>query len=94
MSPDFFNSPAGQILAIVLFVWSLFWKGIALWRAAKSDQQYWFVALLLFNTLGILEIIYLFRFAKKRMTIDELSSYFTNLSVKGSMDKLRKRNKK
>lgn len=34
-------------------------KGYALWQAARHNQPWWFVALILINTLGILEIIYL-----------------------------------
>jgi hypothetical protein len=49
----------------VLFViWNLFWKGLALWHSAKRQQGWWFVALLILNTAGILEIIYLFAIAK------------------------------
>jgi hypothetical protein len=65
-----------QFLLYILLLWSLFWKGLALWRAAKENQRNWFIVILLFfiiiNTLGILEIIYLFRFAKKRMTLSEI----------------------
>ncbi|MDO8728923.1 MAG: DUF5652 family protein [bacterium] len=45
-------------------IWSLTWKGLALWRSAELRQKYWFIALLLINTIGILEIIYLFLVAK------------------------------
>jgi len=57
---------------IILFAWSLLWKGIALWRAAKSDQRNWFIVLLVINTAGILELLYLFRFAKKPLQLREL----------------------
>lgn len=40
--------------------WSLAWKGASLWRAAKDDSKPWFVTLLVSNTLGILDAIYLF----------------------------------
>lgn len=49
-----------------LLVWSLVWKGLALWRAAQNGSKPWFIALLLINTAGILEILYLFVFGKKR----------------------------
>ncbi len=91
MSPDFYNTPTGQIIAIVLFVWSIFWKGIALWRAGRLEQKYWFIAILIFNTVGILEIVYLFRFAKKRMTTQELASYFTGMSVENLSSKLKRK---
>ena len=47
-----------------LLIWSLIWKGMALWRSARNGQKYWFIALLIVNTVGILEIIYLKFFAK------------------------------
>jgi len=52
----------------LLLVWSLFWKGLALWRAAKENQKYWFIAFLFINTVGLLEIAYLFLFAKEKLT--------------------------
>jgi putative effector of murein hydrolase len=48
-----------------LLLWSLVWKGLALWRSARNNQRYWFITLLVVNTAGLLEIIYLFFFAKK-----------------------------
>ena len=47
-------------LVPILVVWSLFWKGFALWRSAQNRQGWWFLILLIVNTMGILEIIYLF----------------------------------
>jgi len=52
------------IIALAI-VWTFIWKGFALWRAAELHQKYWFIAILLINTLGILEIIYLFFVARK-----------------------------
>ena len=52
------------IIALVI-IWSLIWKGLALWRSAGLRHKYWFIALFLINTLGILEIIYIFLVAKK-----------------------------
>lgn len=49
---------------VLIIIWSLFWKGLGLWHSAKSNQPWWFLALLLFNTVGILEIVYLFGFLK------------------------------
>jgi len=45
---------------VVVLAWSLVWKGLALWRAAHRGEKVWFIVFLIFNTLGILEIIYLF----------------------------------
>jgi hypothetical protein len=44
---------------IPIVVWSSVWKGLALWHAAKRSDKWWFVALLVINTVGILEICYL-----------------------------------
>jgi len=55
-----YNNP----LFYLIIVWSLIWKGIALWHAARNRQLAWFIALLIVNTIGILEIIYLL-FARK-----------------------------
>ena len=49
---------------VVLIVWSLFWKGLALWHAGRRGQPWWFVIILIINTVGILEIIYLFAVCK------------------------------
>lgn len=54
-------------LWIPLLIWSLAWKGAALWRAARREQKQWFIALLIINTLGILEILYLFVFTKREV---------------------------
>lgn len=51
---------------IIFSIWSLIWKGLALWKAARQDSKVWFVALLIINTLGILEILYIYIFSKSR----------------------------
>jgi hypothetical protein len=64
------------ILLYILSLWTLIWKGLALWRASKQSQRNWFIVLLVLNTVGILDIIYLFRFSKDRMTIAEVTQWF------------------
>ena len=59
---------AGATLFILLLVWSLVWKGMALWRAARLGKKWWFIALLAINTFGILEILFLFVFGKKTIS--------------------------
>lgn len=51
-------------LLIVVALWTVVWKGLALWHAARRGEPRWFVALAVINTVGILEIIYLFGVAK------------------------------
>jgi len=55
-------------LFALLLIWSLAWKGLALWEAARREDKAWFVILLIVNTAGILEIIYLFAVAKIQRT--------------------------
>ena len=50
----------GGVWLVVLILWSLLWKGLALWHAGRRGQPWWFVIMLVINTIGILEIIYLF----------------------------------
>lgn len=57
--------PMLLIWMIPLMIWSIIWKGLALWKSARSKQLAWFVVLLVLNTAGILEIIYLIWFQKK-----------------------------
>ena len=45
---------------ILSIIWVLPWKGYSLWMAAKRNDAKWFVAILILNTLAILEIIYIF----------------------------------
>ena len=52
-------------LIIIISIWELIWKGIALWRTGRNNQLKWFVALLILNTAGILPILYLLFFQKK-----------------------------
>lgn len=53
------------VFLVLIFV-DLILKGLALWRSARNKQQYWFVALLLVNSLGILPLIYLGFFEKEK----------------------------
>jgi len=48
----------------MLFIWSLFWKGLALWHSARRSEQWWYIVMLVISTAGILEIFYLFVFAR------------------------------
>lgn len=58
------QNPLVVVLLGALALWSLAWKGLALWRAAEKKSKPWFIVLLILNTAGILEIIYLFAVAR------------------------------
>jgi len=55
---------ATLVLVMVLSIWTLIWKGLALWKASKKNSIPWFIILLVVNTIGILEILYIFVFSK------------------------------
>ena len=56
---------AGNAWLVPLIFWTLFWKGIALWKSGRNNQLYWFIALLVINTAGVLEIMYILWFQRK-----------------------------
>ncbi len=51
-------------ILFLVVVWSTVWKGIALWKSAKRNSVLWFIILLVVNTVGILEILYIFLFSE------------------------------
>lgn len=59
-------------IVVVAALWVIPWKGVALWRAAQLKQKCWFIALLIINTLAILEILYIFVFGKKQKIQTEI----------------------
>lgn len=54
---------------IFVAIWALPWKGYALWRAARLGQKWWFITLLTVNTLALLEILYIFIFSKRELSV-------------------------
>ncbi len=53
------------VVFFILMAWTLYWKGMALWKASKANKEKWFIVMLILNTLGILEILYIYVFSKK-----------------------------
>jgi len=51
---------------IALALWSIYWKGRSLWKSARAGHTGWFIALLLINTAGILDILYIYVFSKPK----------------------------
>lgn len=60
------DDPVKGTILIILLIWSMIWKGIALWKAGKNGQMIWFIAMFILNTVGILEILYIGFFQKKK----------------------------
>ncbi|MBI2644181.1 MAG: hypothetical protein HYW95_01575 [Candidatus Wildermuthbacteria bacterium] len=66
---SFVNSWADSLVLLVIALWTLPWKGIALWKAAHREEKIWFIAILILNTFAILEILYIFVFSKGKFAI-------------------------
>ncbi|OGH24266.1 MAG: hypothetical protein A3B47_04550 [Candidatus Levybacteria bacterium RIFCSPLOWO2_01_FULL_39_24] len=41
-------------------------KTVALWKAARNSQLYWFIFLAVVNSAGVLPLLYILFFQKKR----------------------------
>ncbi len=50
---------------IPLVLWSIIWKGIGLWKAGRNNDLIWFIVMFIFNTAGVLPILYLVFFQKR-----------------------------
>ena len=64
--PNSSLTSAQVTLLVILVIWSLIWKGIALWRAARKGDTAWYVLMLILNTIGIVEIFYIIFFSKTK----------------------------
>jgi len=61
-------------LFTLVTIWTLVWTLLALWKAARKKHIAWFIVMGILNTLGILEILYLYLFSniersKKKLKI-------------------------
>lgn len=61
-----FNINSEVLILIIAVLWTLPWKGFALWKSARRGDNIWFVVLLLINTLAIVEILYIFIFSERK----------------------------
>jgi len=64
---EFLPGAGFWLFMALLVIWSSVWKALALWKAAKNNSVGWFVVLFIINTAGILEILYIYVFGKKKM---------------------------
>jgi len=46
-------------LVVICALWDAVWKLIGMWRAGRNNELAWFICIAIFNTLGILPIIYI-----------------------------------
>jgi hypothetical protein len=54
--------------AVLVAIWDGVWKLIALWKSARQEQLAWFICLAIFNTAGILPILYILYFQKNEQS--------------------------
>jgi hypothetical protein len=52
-------------LIIVLALWEAVWKITAMWKSARNNHLAWFICIAVFNTAGILPIVYILTNKKK-----------------------------
>ena len=53
-------------LLSVILIWSIVWKLLALWKSARKGSLVWFIILGVVNTVGILEILYIYVFSEMK----------------------------
>ena len=53
-----------EIIFPIVSLWTVVWKGLSMWKAGKKDSRVWFVLLLIFNSVGLLDILYIFVLSK------------------------------
>ena len=58
---------AVAFILFVIIVWTVVWKLLALWKAARKGSVIWFIVLALFNTVGILPILYIYVFSEMKL---------------------------
>lgn len=69
MDPLSISSLASELgipfwVLVIVLIWSAIWKALALWKSARLKSPIWFIILFVVNTMGILEILYIFLFSK------------------------------
>ncbi|MGI6320433.1 MAG: DUF5652 family protein [Bacteroidales bacterium] len=66
-----FSANKIHLILIILIVWDMVWRSIALWKSARNKHLAWFICLIIFNTIGVLPIIYILidRYKKKEEEI-------------------------
>jgi hypothetical protein len=58
------------VVLILVVIWDSVWKLIALWKSARNQQLAWFICLAIFNTAGILPILYISLFQKPGLPVE------------------------
>lgn len=56
-------------IIIIVTIWDGVWKLIGMWKAARNNHLAWFICIAIFNTLGILPIIYILLHREKSESV-------------------------
>lgn len=85
------NIPAPLQAALILLVssWSIIWKGLALWHAAKRVERFYFVAILIINTFGVFEIIYLFFLSREKLKFSQIINNLHGVNLKNVLNSIK-----
>ena len=71
---EFILTPQLMNYILLVSLWTIPWKGVALWKASRNNQLGWFIALMLVNSLAVLEIVYIFYFVDKKKKENSLQN--------------------
>jgi hypothetical protein len=71
MEQTILNILSNPVVLLFILLWTIPWKGAALWKAAKNGHKKWFIVLLVLNTIAILEITYIFYFSKPKQNVEQ-----------------------
>lgn len=63
-------SPGARAAFVAVVAWSLAWKGVSMWRAARNGSKPWFAGLLVTSTMGVLDAVYLFGIDRRAKRAD------------------------
>lgn len=68
MNPSSFGDllRGDSLIVLIVALWALPWKGVALWKAARLHDKWWFVVILVANTAAILDILYIYLISKRK----------------------------
>lgn len=63
---ELLTNPIIITLIVIVAIWDAIWKLIGLWKSARNNDLVWFVCIAIFNTVGILPIIYILSKKKEK----------------------------
>ncbi len=67
------------VLSILAMVIVLTLKGYSLWYASRHNNYKWFISLLILNTFGVLELVYLLGFEKDKKLKNFIQTEFKKI---------------